>query len=174
LLAKGGQVSFIEIKAEGDVIRRNPLTRLRQLGNAGISAEIGRWLPLRSRAGLRRRRRRDYRGLASSDRITEIGAVKIRNHQVVGEWHSLLNPQRSIPGRIVQLTGITNDMVRGAPLFAEMADSFMQFMDDGIIVAHNVNFDFGFHLPWIPAPGASIPLSQALHLCGNAATLSGS
>lgn len=145
MLAKGGSVSFIEVKAEGDVIRRNQLTRLRQLGTAGITASIGRV---------------DYRfdpdqeyvvvdiettgGWTASDRITEIGAVKIRNHQIIGEWHSLLNPQRSIPSKIVQLTGITNEMVRGAPLFSEIADSFMDFMGDSIFVAHNVNFDYGF------------------------------
>jgi DNA polymerase-3 subunit epsilon len=145
MVAKDGRVSFIEVKAEGDVIRRNQLTRLRQLGNAGISAEIGR-------VDYRFDPEQDYvvvdiettGGWASSDRITEIGAVKIRNHQVVGEWHSLLNPQKSIPAKIVQLTGITNDMVRGAPLFAEVADSFMDFMGDGIFAAHNVNFDYGF------------------------------
>jgi DNA polymerase-3 subunit epsilon len=145
MVAKDGRVSFIEVKAEGDVIRRNQMTRLRQLGNAGISAEI-------SRVDYRFDPEQDYvvvdiettGGWASSDRITEIGAVKIRNHQVVGEWHSLLNPQKSIPARIVQLTGITNDMVRGAPLFAEVADSFMDFMGDGIFVAHDVNFDYGF------------------------------
>ena len=42
------------------------------------------------------------------------------------------------------MTGITNEMVRNAPLFADIADSFMQFMGDGIFVAHNVNFDYGF------------------------------
>jgi DNA polymerase III epsilon subunit family exonuclease len=83
-------------------------------------------------------------GWASGDRITEIGAVKIRNHEVVGEWHSLLNPQRPIPSKIVQLTGITNDMARGAPLFAEVAENFVQIMEDGIFVAHNVNSDYGF------------------------------
>ena len=145
MLAKDDEVSFLEIKAEGDVIRRNQLTRLRQLGNAGIRAEIGR-------ADFRFDPEQVYvvvdiettGGWASSDRITEIGAVKIRNHQVVGEWHSLLNPQRSIPAKIVHLTGITNEMVRGAPVFSEVADSFMQFMEDGIFVAHNVNFDYGF------------------------------
>ena len=81
---------------------------------------------------------------SASDRITEIGAVKIRNHEVIGEWHSLINPQRPIPAKIVQLTGITNDMVRGAPVFAEVADGFMDFMSDAIFVAHNVNFDYGF------------------------------
>jgi DNA polymerase-3 subunit epsilon len=145
MLAKDGSVSFMEIKAEGDVIRRNQLTRLRQLGTAGIIAEIGR-------VDYRFDPEQDYvvidvettGGWASSDRITEIGAVKVRNHQVIGEWHSLLNPQRTIPARIVQLTGITNDMVRGAPLFAEVGDSLMKFMEDGIFVAHNVSFDYGF------------------------------
>jgi DNA polymerase-3 subunit epsilon len=145
MLSKDGAVSFMEIKAEGDVIRRNQLTRLRQLGNAGITAEIGR-------VDYRFDPEQDYvvvdiettGSWASGDRITEIGAVKIRNHEVVAEWHSLLNPQRSIPAKITMITGITNDMVRDAPLFAEVADSFMEFMGDGIFVAHNVNFDYGF------------------------------
>jgi DNA polymerase III subunit epsilon len=145
MLVKDGEVSLMEIKAEGDVIRRNQLTRLHQLRNAGIKAEIGR-------VDFRFDPEQDYvvvdiettGGWASGDRITEIGAVRIRNHQVIEEWHSLINPQRSIPPRIVQLTGITNDMVRNAPLFGEIADSFMQFMGDAIFVAHNVNFDYGF------------------------------
>lgn len=145
MLVKDGAVSFMEIKAEGDVIRRNQLTRLRQLGNAGLTAEIGR-------VDYRFDPEQDYvvvdiettGSWASGDRITEIGAVKIRNHQVIGDWHSLLNPQRTIPGKIIQLTGITNEMVRGAPLFAEIADDFLKFMGDGIFVAHNVNFDYGF------------------------------
>ena len=145
MLEKDGTVSFMEIKAEGDVIRRNQLTRLKQLGNAGIRAEIGR-------VDYRFDPEQDYvvvdvettGSWAAGDRITEIGAVKIRNHQVVDEWHSLLNPQRAIPARITQITNITNEMVRDAPIFAEVADSFMQFMGDGIFVAHNVNFDYGF------------------------------
>jgi DNA polymerase-3 subunit epsilon len=145
MLEKDGTVSFMEIKAEGDVIRRNQLTRLRQLGNAGIRAEIGR-------VDYRFDPEQDYvvvdvettGSWAAGDRITEIGAVKVRNHQVVDEWHSLVNPQRAIPAKITQITGITNEMVRGAPIFAEVADSFMRFMDDGIFVAHNVNFDYGF------------------------------
>lgn len=145
MLAKDGAVSFMEIKAEGDVIRRNQLTRLRQLAQAGITAGIGR-------VDYRFDPEQDYvvvdiettGSWATGDRITEIGAVKIRNHQVVGEWQSLINPQRSIPAKIVQLTGITNDMVRDAPVFAEIADQFMAFMGDGIFVAHNVNFDYGF------------------------------
>jgi DNA polymerase-3 subunit epsilon len=145
MLEKDGVVSFMEIKAEGDAIRRNQLTRLRQLGSAGIRAQIGR-------VDYRFDPEQDYvvvdvettGSWASGDRITEIGAVKIRNHQVVDEWHSLLNPQRAIPAKITQITGITNEMVRHAPIFSEVADNFMRFMGDGIFVAHNVNFDYGF------------------------------
>jgi DNA polymerase-3 subunit epsilon len=145
LLVRDGKASFMEIKAEGDVIRRNQLIRLRQLGAAGIAAEIGR-------VDYRFDPEQDYvvvdvettGAWSNGDRITEIGAVKVRNHRVVDEWHSLLNPQRPIPAKIVQLTGITNEMVRGAPVFTEVADSFMDFMTDGIFVAHNVNFDYGF------------------------------
>jgi DNA polymerase-3 subunit epsilon len=142
---KDGAVSFVEVKAEGDVIRRNQLTRLSQLGNAGIPVEI-------ARVDFRFDPDQDYvvvdiettGSWANGDRITEIGAVKVRNHEVVGEWHSLINPQRSIPANITQLTGITNGMVRDAPVFAEIADSFMAFMAGGIFVAHSVNFDYGF------------------------------
>ena len=145
MLVNEGAISFLEVKAEGDVIRRNQLTRLRQLGGAGIAAEI-------ARVDFRFDPDQDYvvvdiettGGWANGDRITEIGAVKIRNHEVVAEWHSLINPQRSIPAHITRLTGISNEMVRDAPLFAEIAESFMQFMANGIFVAHNVNFDYGF------------------------------
>ncbi|MBR0925180.1 VRR-NUC domain-containing protein [Bradyrhizobium diazoefficiens] len=145
MLVHGGKASFMEVKAEGDVIRRNQLTRLHQLGDAGIVAEIGR-------VDYRFDPEQDYvvvdiettGSWSNGDRITEMGAVKVRNHRVVDEWHSLLNPQRAIPAKIVQLTGITNEMVRDAPVFAEVADRFMEFMGDGIFVAHNVSFDYGF------------------------------
>jgi len=142
---KDGAVSFVEVKGEGDVIRRNQLTRLRQLGNAAIKAEI-------ARVEFRFDPEQDYvvvdiettGSWSNGDRITEIGAVKVRNHQVVAEWHSLINPQRAIPASITRLTGINSTMVQGAPVFAEIAESFIQFMGDGIFVAHSVNFDYGF------------------------------
>jgi DNA polymerase III subunit epsilon len=142
---KGEAISFVEVKPEGDVIRRNQLTRLRQLNNVGIQAEI-------ARVDFRFDPEQDYvvvdiettGSWSNGDRITEIGAVKIRNHEVVGEWHSLINPQRSIPANITRLTGINSEMAQGAPAFEEVADSFMQFMGEGIFVAHSVNFDYGF------------------------------
>jgi DNA polymerase III epsilon subunit-like protein len=69
-----------------------------------------------------------------------------------------------------RLTGINSDMVQGAPVFAEIADSFMQFMGGGIFVAHSVNLRV--HLIRIRASRTALPLPEALHLRGNAATLS--
>jgi DNA polymerase III subunit epsilon len=107
---KGEAVSFVEVKAEGDVIRRNQLTRLRQLNNAGIRAEI-------ARVDFRFDPEQDYvvvdiettGSWSNGDRITEIGAVKVRNHEVVAEWHSLINPQRSIPANITRLAALQGD-----------------------------------------------------------------
>ena len=145
MLVRDTELLFLEVKAEGDAIRRNQLTRLRQLRQAGVNAEI-------VRAEYAFDPEQEYvvvdiettGSWGNGDRITEIGAVKIRNHEVVDEWHSLINPQRLIPQRITQLTGITNAMVRDAPVFAEIADSFMAFMADAIFAAHSVNFDYGF------------------------------
>jgi DNA polymerase-3 subunit epsilon len=164
----------VEAEAEGDVIRRNQVTRLRQLGNAGIRVEIGR-------VDYRFDPEQDYvvvdvettGSWTSGDRMTEIGAVKVRNHQVVDEWHSLLNPQRAIPARITQITNITNEMVRDASIFAEVADSFMRFMGDGIFVAHNVNFDYGFISSEYERLERRFRFPKLCTVAGNAAALSG-
>ena len=144
-LIRDGRVKFAEVKAEGDVIRRNQLARLRLLRNAGFDCEI-------VRVAYRPDPDQVYvvvdiettGGRSGADRITEIGAVKLRGGAVIGEWHSLIDPQRPIPAFITQLTGISNVMVAGAPLFGEIADDFATFTADAIFVAHNVNFDYGF------------------------------
>ena len=74
-------------------------------------------------------------GNAQWNRVTEIGAVRVRNGKIIGEWSSLINPQRRIPGNIVSLTGITDDMVADAPLFADIADEFREFLDKAVFVA---------------------------------------
>lgn len=145
MLIEHGQVRFIEIKAEGDVLRRNQLTRLRQLESAGYKAEI-------LRLGWHIDPDQTYvvvdvettGGRPGLHRLTEIGAVKMRDGEVIDEWQSLINPQRSIPPNITRITGIDESMVAQAPLFADIADSFAEFMGDAIFAAHNVNFDYGF------------------------------
>ncbi|MEL6688040.1 MAG: exonuclease domain-containing protein, partial [Pseudomonadota bacterium] len=145
MLIDDGRVRFVEVKTSGDSLRRNQLTRLRQLTQAGFATQIVKvnWAvdpdqpyvivdveTTGGRAGLHR--------------LTEIGAVKMIGGEIVDEFQTLLNPQRSIPPNITRLTGISEEMVAGAPLFVEVAERFRDFMGESIFVAHNVNFDYGF------------------------------
>ncbi|MBL8525041.1 MAG: 3'-5' exoribonuclease [Betaproteobacteria bacterium] len=81
---------------------------------------------------------------ATADAITEIGIVLIDHGHVVEEWSSLVNPQCVIPPEIQALTGITDDMVRDAPTFAELAEEVFARLQDRLFVAHNARFDYGF------------------------------
>jgi len=79
-----------------------------------------------------------------ADAITEIGAVKVRGGVVLGEFATLVDPQRSIPPQIVQLTGITTAMVCDAPTVAGVLPMFFEFARGSVLVAHNARFDVGF------------------------------
>jgi DNA polymerase-3 subunit epsilon len=79
-----------------------------------------------------------------ADAITEIGAVKVRGGEVLGEFATLVDPQRSIPPEIVQLTGITTAMVCDAPSIAAVLPMFLEFARGAVLVAHNARFDMGF------------------------------
>jgi DNA polymerase-3 subunit epsilon len=79
-----------------------------------------------------------------ADAITEIGAVKVRGGVVLGEFATLVDPQRSIPPQIVQLTGITTAMVCDAPTIAVVLPMFLEFARGSVLVAHNARFDVGF------------------------------
>ncbi|MCL7943413.1 exonuclease domain-containing protein [Marinobacter sp. ATCH36] len=83
-------------------------------------------------------------GNNSHDRITEIGIRFWRSGQVVGEWQTLINPETRISSFIQSLTGITNEMVADAPLFADIAAELELELKDTIFVAHNARFDYGF------------------------------
>lgn len=92
-------------------------------------------------------------GRPGPDRITEIGIVLMDGTEVVGEFHSLVNPQMHIPPFIQRLTGIDDAMVANAPLFADIAKEVASLLKDRIFVAHNVAFDHGF-------------LRKELEMCG--------
>jgi len=77
-------------------------------------------------------------------KITEIGAVRIEGLRVVSTFHSLINPQRPIPAKIIEITGITPDMVRGAPRIELLMPKVMDFMKDAVVVGHNIQFDLAF------------------------------
>jgi DNA polymerase III subunit epsilon len=78
------------------------------------------------------------------DRITEVGAVKVRGGEVLGELASLVHPGRPIPAGISAVTGITDAMVRGAPGIGVLLPSLLEFLGNGVLVAHNARFDVSF------------------------------
>jgi DNA polymerase III subunit epsilon len=78
------------------------------------------------------------------DRITEIGAVKVRGGEVLGELRTFVHPGRPIPAAVTAVTGITDAMVRGAPTIDQVLPSLRTFLGDAVFVAHNAPFDLGF------------------------------
>ena len=84
-------------------------------------------------------------GLSSKkEKITEIAVYVFDGIKIIDEFISLINPERSIPYFITRMTGITNEMVEGAPKFYEIAKSILEITENRIFVAHNVEFDYGF------------------------------
>ena len=83
-------------------------------------------------------------GVARYERITEIAVVLHDGSQVLDTFSTLINPERSIPWNITQITGITDEMVAHAPKFFEVAKQIVELTEDAIFVAHNVSFDFSF------------------------------
>lgn len=77
-------------------------------------------------------------------RITEIGAYRVSRGQITERFHTLVNPEMPIPAFITSLTGITDDMVADAPLFADVAADLLDFLGDSVLVAHNAHFDMRF------------------------------
>src|ERR1700742_4340665 len=80
----------------------------------------------------------------TADALTEIRAVQVRGGVVLGEFATLVDPQRSIPPQIVQLTGITSAMVYDAPTIDAVLPMFLELARDSVLVAHNAGFDIGF------------------------------
>ena len=81
---------------------------------------------------------------AQSCKITEIGAVIFKNGEVSDVFSTYVDPECPIPQNIVELTGITDEMVKGAPKTEEAVKNFLEFAGDRILIAHNASFDIGF------------------------------
>lgn len=78
------------------------------------------------------------------NRIIELGAYRIRGRKIIDSFLTLVNPEISIPRFVMALTGITNEMVKQAPLFAEVAPRWLEFVQDAVLIAHNAPFDTSF------------------------------
>lgn len=84
-------------------------------------------------------------GLSSrDDRIIEIGAVVMKNGQELERFQTFVDPERSLERKTIDLTGITDDMLKDAPKIEEVLPDFLKFVGNRVLVAHNADFDTGF------------------------------
>ena len=82
--------------------------------------------------------------VTGGDRITEVAVVEVKNGVATTVFDTLVNPERSIPPWISRLTNISWEMVKDAPIFAEICDQLLGVLDGRVFVAHNANFDWRF------------------------------
>lgn len=79
------------------------------------------------------------------DRLIEIGCVELVNRYPTGrEYHVFINPERDVPAEAQAVHGISTDFLKDKPLFAALADEFLEFLGDASLVIHNASFDIGF------------------------------
>ncbi len=98
------------------------------------------------------------------DRIVEIGAVELWNHMPTGKhYHVYINPERSMPQGAFEVHGLGDEFLKDKPLFADIAQGFVDFVGDSLMVIHNAKFDMKFlnaELARVNRP--TLPMSQSL------------
>ncbi|HEY3535459.1 MAG TPA: exonuclease domain-containing protein, partial [Pedococcus sp.] len=106
-------------------------------------------------------------GSPQDSAITEIGAVKVRGGELLGEFQTLVNPHLPIPPFIQALTGITTAMVAEAPRIESALPAFLEFAQGSVLVAPNAGFDVGFLKAATAAQGLAwpgFPVLDTVHL----------
>lgn len=79
-----------------------------------------------------------------TEKITEVGIIKIKNGEVISEFECFVNPEKPIPERVVEITHITDDMVKDAETIDKVIPKIIEFIGNDVLVAHNAGFDIGF------------------------------
>ena len=79
-----------------------------------------------------------------TEKITEVGIMKVKNGEVIDEFECFVNPEKPIPQRVVEVTNITDDMVKDAETIDKVLPKIIDFVGDSVLVAHNADFDIGF------------------------------
>ena len=79
-----------------------------------------------------------------TEKITEVGIMKVKNGEVIDEFSCFVNPEKPIPQKVVEVTNITDDMVKDAETIDKVFPKILEFVGDSILVAHNADFDIGF------------------------------
>ena len=77
-------------------------------------------------------------------RVIEIGCIELNKKEVGSHFHQYINPLKTLTPENIKIHGITNDYLEDKPLFEDIADSFLDFIKDCPVIAHNANFDIGF------------------------------
>lgn len=99
-------------------------------------------------------------GSPDGDRITEVGALKVRGGETIGTFQTLVRPEESIPASIELLTGISDLMVATAPPIEEVLPSLWEFLRGAVLVAHNARFDAGFLAAAFARHGYEVPFKR--------------
>jgi DNA polymerase III subunit epsilon len=82
---------------------------------------------------------------AKGDRLVEIGAVELINHVATGNtYHAYINPERTVPAEARAVHGLSDEFLKGKPVFAKIVDEFLAFIGDAPLVIHNASFDTAF------------------------------
>ena len=79
-----------------------------------------------------------------TEKITEVGIMKIKDGKVIDEFSTFVNPEKPIPPKVVEVTNITDDMVQDAETIDKIFPKILEFIDGSVLVAHNASFDMGF------------------------------
>ena len=81
---------------------------------------------------------------AKTEKITEVGIMKVKNGEVIDEFSCFVNPEKHIPERVTEVTNITDEMVKDAKTIEQVFPEILDFIEDSVLVAHNAPFDMGF------------------------------